>query len=89
VRDRLAKAADLARQNGMILMIENEHDCNLGTGKELGRLLREVNSPGLRANWDSANAAMLNEVPYPDGYREVEELTCTSKTSSETLNRAR
>src|SRR5215469_5565499 len=74
VRDRLAKAADLARQSGMILMIENEYDCNLGTGKELGRLLREVNSPDLRANWDSANAAMLNEVPYPDGYREVEGL---------------
>ena len=74
VRDRLAKAANLARQNGMILMIENEYDTNLGTGKELGRLLRDVNSPNLRANWDSANAAMMNEVAYPDGYREVEGL---------------
>jgi sugar phosphate isomerase/epimerase len=74
VRDRLAKAANQARQNGTILMIENEYDTNLGTGKELGRLLRDVNSPHLRANWDSANAAMLNEVPYPDGYREVEGL---------------
>jgi sugar phosphate isomerase/epimerase len=71
VRDRLAKAADRARQNGMVLMIENEYDCNVGTGKELGRLLRDVNSPHLRANWDAGNAAMLNEVPYPDGYREV------------------
>jgi sugar phosphate isomerase/epimerase len=74
VRDRLAKAADRARQSGIILMIENEYDCNLGTGKELGRLLRDVNSPHLRANWDAGNAAMLNEVPYPDGYREVEGL---------------
>lgn len=74
VRDRLAKAADLARQNRMTLMIENEYDCNLGTGKELGRLLRDVNSPYLRANWDAGNAAMLGEVPYPDGYREVEGL---------------
>jgi sugar phosphate isomerase/epimerase len=74
VRDRLAKAADLARQNGMVLMIENEYDCNLGTGRELGRLLREVNSPHLRANWDAGNAAMLNEVPYPNGYREVQGL---------------
>lgn len=74
VRDRMARAADLARQNGIILMIENEYDCNLGTGKELGRLLRDVNSPHLRANWDAGNAAMLNEVPYPDGYREVEGL---------------
>jgi L-ribulose-5-phosphate 3-epimerase len=74
VRDRLAKAADLARQNGIILMIENEYDCNVATSKELGRILRDVNSPNLRANWDPANAAVLNEVPYPDGYREVEGL---------------
>lgn len=74
VRDRLAKAAELARQNGIILAIENEYDCNLGTGKELGRLLRDVNSPNLRANWDPANATVLNEVPYPDGYRAVEGL---------------
>jgi sugar phosphate isomerase/epimerase len=74
VRDRLAKAADLARQNGIILMVENEYDCNVGTGKELGRLLRDVDSPNLRANWDPCNAAVLKEVPYPDGYREVEGL---------------
>lgn len=74
VRDRLAKAADLARQNGIILMLENEYDCNVGTSKELGRILRDVNSPNLRANWDPANAALLNEVPYPDGYRQVEGL---------------
>lgn len=74
VRDRLAKGADLARHNGIVLMVENEYDCNLGTGKELGRLLRDVNSPSLRANWDPGNAAVLNEIPYPDGYREVEGL---------------
>lgn len=74
VRDRLAKAADLARQNGIILMVENEYECNVGTGKELGRLLRDVNSPNLRPNWDPGNAAVLKEVPYPDGYREVEGL---------------
>jgi sugar phosphate isomerase/epimerase len=71
VRDRLAKAADLAARNGIILMAENEYDCNIGTAKELGRLVRDVDSPHLRANWDLANAAMMNDVPFPDGYREV------------------
>jgi len=71
VRARLAKAAALASQNGMVLVLENEHTCNVGTGKELGRILRDVNSPGLRGNWDAGNAVMLGEVPYPDGYREV------------------
>lgn len=71
VRDRLAQAASLAAKNGMVLVLENEHECNIGTGKELGRILREVNSTNLRGNWDPGNAAMLHEVPYPDGYREV------------------
>jgi len=71
VRDRLAKAAALASQNGMVLVLENENTCNVGTGKELGRILRDVNSPNLRGNWDPGNAAALGEVPYPDGYREV------------------
>ena len=33
--------------------------------------MRDINSPSLRGNWDPANAAVLDEVPYPDGYREV------------------
>lgn len=71
VRDRLAKAASLAARNRIVLMLENEYDCNIGTGKELSRILRQINSPHLRGNWDPANAAMLKEVPYPDGYHEV------------------
>ncbi len=71
VRDRLARAASRAAKNRIILVLENEPTCNIGTGRELGRLLRDVNSPYLRGNWDPANAAMLGEVPYPNGYREV------------------
>jgi sugar phosphate isomerase/epimerase len=71
VRDRLAKAAETARQNGITLVLENEHTCNVGTGKELGRILNDVQSPHLRGNWDAGNAAMLGEVPYPDGYLSV------------------
>jgi L-ribulose-5-phosphate 3-epimerase len=71
VRDRLAQAAKAAAQNGMVLVLENEHTCNVGTGKELGRIVRDVNSPHLRGNWDPGNAVMLGEVPYPDGYRQV------------------
>jgi sugar phosphate isomerase/epimerase len=71
VRNRLSKAATLARRNKITLVLENEHDCNIGTGRELGRILRDINSPYLRGNWDPGNAAMLGETPYPDGYREV------------------
>jgi sugar phosphate isomerase/epimerase len=71
VRDRLAKAAEMARKADMLLVLENEHECNIGTGKELGRVLKEVNSQHLKGNWDPGNAVMLGEVPYPDGYQAV------------------
>jgi sugar phosphate isomerase/epimerase len=71
VRERLAKAAALAAQHNITLLLENEQDCNVGTGKELGRILRDINSPNLRGMWDPSNAARLGEVPYPDGYRQV------------------
>jgi sugar phosphate isomerase/epimerase len=74
VRDRLGKAARLAGQNGIVLVLENEHECNVGTGKELGRILRDVNSPALRGNWDPGNAVMLGETAYPDGYLAVKGL---------------
>jgi sugar phosphate isomerase/epimerase len=74
MRDRLAKAAKVAKANDIVLVLENEHACNVGTGKELGRLLKDINSPALRGNWDPGNAAMLDEVPYPSGYEAVKGL---------------
>jgi len=71
VRDRLAKAADAAAKNQVILVLENEHTCNVGTGKELGRTVKEINSPHLRGVWDPGNASLLGEVPFPDGYQAV------------------
>jgi sugar phosphate isomerase/epimerase len=71
VRERLAKAAALAARNKITLLLENEQDCNVGTAKELARILRDINSPYLRGMWDPCNAVRLGEVPYPDGYRQV------------------
>ena len=74
VRDRLAKAAKLAEQNDILLVLENEYECNVGTGKELGRILRDINSPALRGVWDPGNAVMLGETAFPDGYEAVKGL---------------
>jgi sugar phosphate isomerase/epimerase len=68
VRERLGQAAQLAAKNDVVLVLENEHTCNIGTGRELGHLLKDINSAALRGNWDPGNAAMLDEIPYPDGY---------------------
>jgi sugar phosphate isomerase/epimerase len=74
VRDRMAKAAEMAAKAKIVLNVENEPSCNVATGKELGRLLKEIDSPSLRGVWDPGNATMLGEVPYPDGYEAVKGL---------------
>lgn len=71
VRDKLADAARLAAKAEIVLVLENEHTCNVGTGRELGHLVKDINSPALRGNWDPGNAAMLDEIPYPNGYEAV------------------
>ncbi len=71
VRDRLARAAGVARSTAMILGLENEHTCNVGTGRELARMLKAINSPHLRGVWDPGNAVMLGEAPHPQGFEAV------------------
>ena len=62
-----------AEEAGVILALENEHACYLGTGEETARVLRAVNSPALKAVWDPGNAFCAGETPYPDGYEAIRE----------------
>ena len=48
--------------------LENEHACNVGTGAEAARMLAAVDHPALGLIWDPANASILGETPYPNGY---------------------
>jgi sugar phosphate isomerase/epimerase len=57
-----------AEEAGVVLGLENEHACFLGTGAETAPVLAAVNSPALRLVWDPGNAYMAGETPYPDGY---------------------
>jgi len=68
MNQKLLKAANTLGERGLILVIENEPSCNTATGAEAGKLLAEIPSPHLLLNWDPGNAAMLGEIPYPDGY---------------------
>jgi sugar phosphate isomerase/epimerase len=67
VRERLAQAAQHALNNDIVLVLENEHTRNIRTGRELGHLLKDIHSAALWGNWDPGNAAMLDEIPYPNG----------------------
>lgn len=69
--DAFAEPAAIAERAGIILGLENEHACYLGTGAQAARVLAEINSPAVRALWDPGNAFMGGEVPFPTGYEAV------------------
>jgi sugar phosphate isomerase/epimerase len=60
---------DIARQNGVVLCIENEPSCYVGTGAELGGFLRLLDVPEVRGIWDPGNT--VAEPAFPDGYAHV------------------
>ena len=62
-----------AERAGVVLCLENEHACYLGTGEETARVLRSINSPALKAVWDPGNAICAGETPYPDGYEAIKD----------------
>jgi len=65
------KPLTIAEQHDVVLCLENEHACYLGTGAEVGRVARRISSPRLLVCWDPGNALSAGEVPYPDGYEHV------------------
>ncbi len=73
--DRLAEAllalADEADRRGIVIGLENEHACNVGTAAEAARMLQAVDHPALGVIWDPANASILGETPFPDGYLQL------------------
>jgi L-ribulose-5-phosphate 3-epimerase len=67
----LKDLADRAADRGLIIGLENEQACNVGTGAEAGRVLAALDHPALKLIWDPANASILGETPFPDGYSKL------------------
>lgn len=67
--DALSGLAREARGRNIIVGLENEHACNVGTAAESARLLAMIDDPALGLIWDPANALVAGETPFPDGYR--------------------
>lgn len=63
--------AEIAKREGVTLVIENEHACYVGTGAETARLLSKIRSKNVQAVWDPGNAYFAGEVPFPMGYEEI------------------
>ena len=66
--EKLREAADLCREEGVVLALENEYSTIVGTGKESRIAVEEVGSKSLGLVWDPGNAFCAGDIPYPDGY---------------------
>jgi sugar phosphate isomerase/epimerase len=60
----LRRAASRARDAGIVLALENEHECNVATGAEARAALDAAGSPDLRLIWDPGNAAMFDPASF-------------------------
>jgi sugar phosphate isomerase/epimerase len=68
---KIRDIAEKAAKNNIVLILENEYECNSGTGAEAARTLAAVPAKNFMINWDPGNAAALGEKAFPDGYAKV------------------
>jgi sugar phosphate isomerase/epimerase len=67
IDEKLQRAAETAKKQGVALVLENEPACNTATGPDAARVLAAV--PGIFLNWDPGNAALVGETDvYPTGW---------------------
>jgi sugar phosphate isomerase/epimerase len=65
----LRDLTERAARHDLIIGLENEHACNIGTAAESVHVLKAIDHPNFKLIWDPANAHVLGERAYPDGYR--------------------
>jgi sugar phosphate isomerase/epimerase len=69
IDEKLRATAETAGRQGILLVLENEFECNTATARESARLLEAVKTPHLALNWDPGNAVMRGELDaFPTGW---------------------
>lgn len=72
VVEELEKAIAIAKQHDITLLVENEYDCNVGTGQEISNLFKAIPDRRLMHNWDPCNAYMMGEQPFPGVWEQLD-----------------
>jgi sugar phosphate isomerase/epimerase len=62
IDEKLRATAEAAGRQGVLLVLENEFECNTATGREAARTMNAIQTPHLALNWDPANAIMRGEL---------------------------
>ena len=69
INAKLAEAAATCGKQGILLVLENEFECNTATAPEAAQTLAGVPSPYFVMNWDPGNAVMRGELDaFPAGW---------------------
>jgi sugar phosphate isomerase/epimerase len=69
INAKLLEAANKTGEHNLLLVLENEFECNTATGRESAKTLAAVESPHLMLNWDPGNAVARGELDaYPGGW---------------------
>ncbi len=73
--DKFALPTEIAEKEDIILEVENEQSCFIGTGVDLDRFLSEIDSKNVQAIWDPGNAYYddAREEAYPVGYEAIKD----------------
>jgi L-ribulose-5-phosphate 3-epimerase len=68
IADELGTMGDIARKEGIRLLLENEGSCNVGTCVEMAGLIKMLPESTFGLNWDANNGQTSKEIPFPNGY---------------------
>jgi len=72
ILDELGKALAVAKQQDVVLMVENEFSCNTATGTESAKLFKAVPDRRLMHVWDPGNCYEAGEEPFPKAWNELD-----------------
>jgi sugar phosphate isomerase/epimerase len=72
INETLQHAAEKAATQNILLVLENEFECNTATGREAAATLAGVPTHNLALNWDPGNAVMRGELDaFPNGWHAI------------------
>lgn len=72
INAKLEEAANKAARQNVLLVLENEFECNTATGREAGATLAGIQNANIALNWDPGNAVMRGEFDaYPNGWNAI------------------
>ncbi len=72
ILEELGKALAVAKQEDVVLLVENEFSCNTATGTESAKLFKAVSDRWLMHVWDPGNCYEAGEEPFPKAWNQLD-----------------